>query len=287
MDKETWRNHPLYKLSAGELQQKCKEHNLPFKGPKFVLTKAIAQSRGEVHPQEFKVNYHGNLEGLPKTVAALKKLPIACLQFILKMHNQPITGDKDNLVLRLFLLRNGRGHLVSYWEVREITKIIGMTKKAILHQIQEEVLNLSEVRCKRKYSTTTAKKSVILPTEDSCTTETLPNLLDPLLRHLQAVASVNKETTEGVQSIKRYLIQEGSPEQGDYESLFEIGKKVNIKWTADEIGDSGWRPGWYVAEVQSASMDTDEISVVYLSEPDVVYTIEVTPLLAQGKLVPR
>lgn len=203
------------------------------------------------------------------------------------MHNQPITGNKDNLVLRLFLLRNGRGHLVSYWEVREITKIIGMTKKAILHQIQEEVLNLSEVRRKRKYSTTTAKKSVILPTEDSCTTETLPNLLDPLLRHLQAVASVNKETTEGVQSIKRYLIQEGSPEQGDYESLFEIGKKVKIKWTADEIGDSGWRPGWYVAEVQSASMDTDEISIVYLSEPDVVYTIEVTPLLAQGKLVPR
>ena len=39
-----------------------------------------------------------------------------------------------------------------------------------------------------------------------------------------------------------------------------------------------------MAEVQSASLDTDEVSVVYLSEPDVVYTIEVTPLLAQGKL---
>ncbi|KAL9977755.1 hypothetical protein ACROYT_G015195 [Oculina patagonica] len=54
----------------------------------------------------------------------------------------------------------------------------------------------------------------------------------------------------------------------EMEGLFEVERKLNIKWAADEIGDSGWRPGWYVAKVQPASMDTKEISVVYLSEPD-------------------
>jgi hypothetical protein len=26
-----------------------------------------------------------------------------------------------------------------------------------------------------------------------------------------------------------------------------IGKRVKIKWSKDEIGDSGWRFGWYTA----------------------------------------
>ena len=42
-------------------------------------------------------------------------------------------------------------------------------------------------------------------------------------------------------------------------------------------------PGWYVAEVQSSSIEDDEISVVYVSEPDCVYTVEVVPFLAQEK----
>ncbi len=42
-------------------------------------------------------------------------------------------------------------------------------------------------------------------------------------------------------------------------------------------------PGWYSAEVQSSKIE-NEITVVYVSKPDCVYTVEVTPLLAQGKL---
>ena len=72
--------------------------------------------------------------------------------------------------------------------------------------------------------------------------------------------------------------------EGDYEKYFEVGSKVKIKWTSNEIGNSGWKLGWYVAEVQSSSIEDDEISVVYVSEPDCVYTVEVVPLLAQGKL---
>ena len=38
--------------------------------------------------------------------------------------------------------------------------------------------------------------------------------------------------------------------QGDatQEQIKEIGAKVKIYWTANEIGDSGWKPGWYTAQ---------------------------------------
>lgn len=284
MEKETWRKHPSYQLTLSELQQKCKDLHIPFKGPKFALAKAIIKSKGDVHPQEFKVaNYNGNISSLPKTVTELKKFPIPSLQFMLRQHNQSITGTKDDLVLRLFLLRNGRGHLISYWEVKEISKLIVTSKRILHHQLQENVLNLTEVRRTRKHSTFRAEKRSVIP--PFCTTESLPNLFDPLLQYVETVASVKREATSSPSnSIEKYLIKERISDPEDHEYYFEVGRKLKIKWTADEIGDTGWRPGWYVAEVQSASLDTDEVSVVYLSEPDVVYTIEVTPLLAQGKL---
>ena len=32
--------------------------------------------------------------------------------------------------------------------------------------------------------------------------------------------------------------------------ITEFGARVKVKWTADDIVDSGWRPGWYTAHVQ-------------------------------------
>ena len=287
MEKETWRKHHLYKLSVGELQLKCKALNVPLKGPKCVLVKTIAKAEGQAQPKDFKVNYSGNLSTLPKTVAELKKLPIASLQFILRQHNLPISGKKDDLVLRLFLLRNRRSHLTSYWEVQEIKRLIGIAKTILFHQMREDVINLPDVRRRRKFISKGAVKKSLISVPSDFTKEGLCDLFNPLLKYIETIPNVKREIAESSQqsnSIKNYLITDTTPEQDDHESYFEIGKKVKIKWTADEIGDSGWRPGWYVAEVQSASMDADEVTVVYLSEPDVVYTIEVTPLLAQGKL---
>lgn len=45
-----------------------------------------------------------------------------------------------------------------------------------------------------------------------------------------------------------------------------------------------WRPGWYVAEVQDADRDNDEITVQFVSEPECTYICEVTPCVAKGTL---
>lgn len=43
----------------------------------------------------------------------------------------------------------------------------------------------------------------------------------------------------------------------DYEKFKEVGAKVKVKWTMEEIGDFGWRTGWYVATIQSYDDETD------------------------------
>lgn len=51
-------------------------------------------------------------------------------------------------------------------------------------------------------------------------------------------------------------------------SSLYIGCRVEVCWMKDEIGDTVWRPGWYNAEVQAATIECDEITVVYTSKPE-------------------
>ena len=70
----------------------------------------------------------------------------------------------------------------------------------------------------------------------------------------------------------------------DLEKLKEVGAKVKVKWTVDEIGDSGWRPGWYVATIQSYSDETDRATLVYSSEPGCTYEIDLSTYINQKKI---
>lgn len=69
-----------------------------------------------------------------------------------------------------------------------------------------------------------------------------------------------------------------------YEEFVAIGQKIKVKWTKDEIGDSGWRAGWYCAQVQEGQIEEDVICIVYFSEPKCVYTLCVSEYLAHGKI---
>ncbi|CAB4044566.1 Hypothetical predicted protein, partial [Paramuricea clavata] len=74
------------------------------------------------------------------------------------------------------------------------------------------------------------------------------------------------------------------PVRTNLEAFFEIGTKVKVRWSADEIKDTGWKPGWYVAYVQSADSYEDQIVVEHPSKADELYTLDVSPLVAEGSL---
>ena len=48
------------------------------------------------------------------------------------------------------------------------------------------------------------------------------------------------------------------------EQITQVGSIVKVKWTAEEVGDSGWNPGWYKATVQKLYEDLDTITLKYI-----------------------
>ena len=69
----------------------------------------------------------------------------------------------------------------------------------------------------------------------------------------------------------------------EHELFFQIGTIVKIKWVQDQLG-VGWRPGWYTARVQYADLENDSIDVVYDSQPDILYTVDVGSHISTGKI---
>ena len=67
------------------------------------------------------------------------------------------------------------------------------------------------------------------------------------------------------------------------EQITQVGSIVKVKWTAEEVGDSGWNPGWYKATVQKLYEGLDTITLKYPHET-IPYEEELTPLLSQGKI---
>ena len=75
-----------------------------------------------------------------------------------------------------------------------------------------------------------------------------------------------------------------SPCTDVHDAISQPGAKVQVKWIGCELEDSGWKPGWYKAQIQSYNPQTDEIDIVYEAEKDCVCTEELTPLISNAKI---
>ena len=69
-----------------------------------------------------------------------------------------------------------------------------------------------------------------------------------------------KDTDSSQSSTTSYTTNPPPTSEVSQEEMKQVGAKVKIKWTADEIGDSGWRCGWYVAYVQAYDEETDNLT---------------------------
>ena len=69
-----------------------------------------------------------------------------------------------------------------------------------------------------------------------------------------------------------------------YDQVTEIGASLSIRWTKEEVKGSGWKAGWYQAEVQAFDHETEEITIIYSREPTVIYSECVTQLTSEEKL---
>lgn len=104
---------------------------------------------------------------------------------------------------------------------------------------------------KRTYTTKDYQQHVSPPSNISESNS--HNLFDLIIKHLQSLRNSreakDKESPLGQVSTKH--------DDSQVEMLKQVEAKVKVRWTSEEIGDSGWRPGWYVAYVQAYDEDSD------------------------------
>ena len=285
IQREKWKDHELYKKTLPELRQLCKNNNVSSKGNKHELVQSIAQQDedGESEENGFYPDYDGDPSSLPKTVSNIRKLPIATLKYILKSHALSYCGSKDELVLRVFLLSHNRVYLCAYNQAKFIKEKIGCARKIIAEQVKEYLLNVDNLKRIRVNRSVLKDKSVIEVPENIVEISDLHQLFKCLDTYLdQHLGRDDKVVCDEIETSTSE--ENRSKTDTKSEELFDVGTRVKVLWTKDEIGDTGWRSGWYVAEVQQANQMLDQIDVVYISEPESVYTIDVTSMLASGKL---
>ena len=69
-----------------------------------------------------------------------------------------------------------------------------------------------------------------------------------------------------------------------YDTYTEIGAHILVKWDKNEVAGTGWKPGWYAAEVQAFYPHDDKIDVLYRTSPAEIYSENVIELIRHGKI---
>lgn len=100
---------------------------------------------------DFHSNYKGKIESIPGTLKALQNLPTAQMEYILNYNGLSITGSRDEIILRLALLKSGQYRLAFYHEQKEILDTISDAEKLILEQRHDYLQHPSDVYRKRTH----------------------------------------------------------------------------------------------------------------------------------------
>lgn len=283
--REKWRKHPLYTKKVDELCALCKEKGLPTKGQKHHLVRQLVEVLGDTQ-EESKPGYDGDLKRVQTSMSELRKLSIARIRYILNYHGITVCGTKEELVLRLFLVCHGKYHLCFEQEENEILRTIRLAEEILQEEKRQFVLNRDDVYRKRTYTTKKSESQLQVPYNTNF--ENMQRIFEPVKNYVQILRKIriekSTELSNAIIGNTSYTQNQPATNHEEYEDYFSIGTKIKVRWTKDEIGDSGWRCGWYTAQVQEGHLEEDVIQVLYFSEPECVYSVCVSEYLALGKL---
>jgi hypothetical protein len=283
--RDKWKTTDLYKTnSCGELREKCKKAGLSPVGVKHQLVQRLYENTTEdVPPDDFKSNYNGNVENLPASLKGLRNLSTAQIKYVLRYHGVPIYGNREELILRLTLLINGQYHCAFYQEQNEILETIKDAEELAFAERLDYLKKIDDTYRKRTYSCNDLAKSTdssSLPQADAL--KNLHQVFNKLRNYISILRELNNEKSKILKAVNINGAQEPRKEEKD--SIFDVGSKVKVKWCGDELKGTGWKAGWYTAYVKSSDPLQDQIVVEHVSEPEHLYTLDVSPMLGEGSL---
>ena len=288
-EKSRWKTHSLYQdKTKPQLEAMCRELRIPVTSSlqKYQLVSLIAQKKGEVPPPEPSITqYCGKVQDIPTAITRINNtMTIPHLRSILKYHDLPHIGTKEQLVMRVYLLRHNKSAAAAAREEEQLRDLIHLAYKTIREQRRLSIT--THVYRKRKFTLQNKDPHFVPQPQHVQTEEDLQSLFEPLLIQINS----NRKKHEVADEMLAFKPQLSScdttstDEKVLHQCITQVGSRVKLQWTCDEIGTSGWKPGWYVATVQSYCVDTDVITVTYQAEPNVTYDEELTPLITGGKI---
>ena len=198
MKREKWKQHPLYSANTKpQLDVMCKNLRIPVKPSmtKHHLLQLICDKQGQTQP-ELPTLYNGDLSKVPSSLSELHKLTVGKLRAILKHHNYAFTGTKDQLVLQVSLIRQGKQHMVLYPEEQEIKNLVEISKKLTLAQ-RELGLSMHTYH-KRTHTIQTNASFLGVPT-DIKTEADLEHIFDPLIHYIEQTIQTRKHRDDAMQ----------------------------------------------------------------------------------------
>ena len=123
-----------------ELERMCKavNINIPPNTNKHELVRLLCQQKGEAPPPT-PILYNGNLSSLPSTLPSIRKLSVRSLWAILNIHGILICGNKDQIVIRVFLLKHSRLSAIFGREKQAFEDLIKLVEELIFVQLRQNI----------------------------------------------------------------------------------------------------------------------------------------------------
>ena len=182
-EKQRWKSHPLYRFKTkNELELMCKQQKLPFTSSmaKHELVQLISYKKNEEPPPEISSKlYDGNLSSLPTSLSGLSHLTIPKLKSILSYHHMPVVGKKDQLVLRVHMIRHNRSDAVTAREEKQLEDLVSMVRTII--RKQKSLTITHHIYRSRKYSLQKSESHFISAPPHVKSEEDLDALFQPLI----------------------------------------------------------------------------------------------------------
>ncbi|CAH3163281.1 unnamed protein product [Porites lobata] len=302
--KEFWSKHSLFiENTREELVAICSSKKLLETGKKHELVERIVKAtEGESSWKGSCDIYSGSLSQVPSSVAQLNKQPVRFLRAVLRFHGFCPLGTKDELIIRVGLLKGGQIQTAFSRERMELVKRISILRDIykLLDQEKETKLYIHKRR-------TFGSDSAVLSTRDKCGLKkvvhedkldvqgTVSDILDRLEQSLlklenAAVEKIGrsvksrKEMSPAPSKRRKYQASEEEPsrkstrekqkpkklEEGwvaeERELITKVGARIHVLWTENELRGTKFKPGWYEGEVQQYDDDNDVIRVLYKDE---------------------
>ncbi|KXJ18944.1 hypothetical protein AC249_AIPGENE25645 [Exaiptasia diaphana] len=292
-EREYWGQHMLYRENQkAQLEQMAIKHKLPFEGKKHELVKRLVEYLELARPEGVP-EYKGDLQSIPSFVKELNSLSVYRLKEILRYHNLLTCGTKDELILRVGMLKAGRRYLAFQREFKGLSNLISITKKVVNVQKNLWACKLeNDIVMKREYSTPSGPSLTSkrprenasrlslemrseVPVPDDIAWGDLENMFSSLENELHLCKSQTRkiETMKSVPKARDNFI----------DKIKIKGKRLLVHWTKEEIGSTGWKQGWYAGVVKGEE-EGNVILVEFEKEQGEVYKYNLNDKETRNKI---